>query len=161
MFVLALGGCAAVDAPVVEDELVPEVDMIVVEKSKRVLHLMSRWQPVHSFAIALGQSPVGHKRQAGDSRTPEGSYHIDGRNPDSKFFLSLHISYPNLADRVIAARDGRDPGGDIMIHGEPNDPELRNDLRRDWTAGCIALSNGDMQIVWDKVREGTPVLIRP
>lgn len=139
----------------------PQVDLILVEKAKRKLHLMRYWEPVQSFDISLGQSPVGHKQREGDSRTPEGFYEITYRNPDSKFFRSLRISYPDDLDRKAAAAKGYRPGNNIMIHGEPNSRSARRNLKPDWTDGCIALRNQDMEVVWELVKEGTPIIIDP
>lgn len=119
--------------------------------------LLSGESVVRSYRIALGRDPLGHKQEEGDGRTPEGRYTIDRRNPKSKFHLSLHISYPNRADHARAAAAGVSPGGDIMIHGlKPgvSHPE-------DWTAGCIAVTNAEMEEVWDLVADGTPVEINP
>ena len=148
-------------ADISADTQMKDIDLIVVDKSQRILHLMKHWQPVYSFKISLGQRPIGHKQQENDSRTPEGFYTIDAKNPDSKFFRSLHISYPDAIDRQTARRRGVSPGGSIMIHGEPNDRTLRKNLARDWTQGCIGLSNEDMFIVWQVVEEGTPIVIKP
>ena len=136
-----------------------EVNAIWVKKSERKLHLLTNWEITHTFAISLGKNPIGHKRKLGDSRTPEGLYYIDRRNPDSRFFRSLGISFPNDTDQFLAKLRGEDPGGDIMIHGEPNDPIKRRNLAEDWTEGCIAMKDEDMRIVWQLVKEGTPILI--
>lgn len=141
------------------------IDMIWVQKADRKLHLMAGQRVVRSYTVSLGENPRGHKQREGDSRTPEGLYFIDGRNEASRFFLSLHISYPSLYDWQRAVRSGLDPGGYIMIHGEPDDPLQKEQLRmstiRDWTDGCIALNNVDMAEVWSLVRDGTPILIDP
>ena len=136
-----------------------EVNAIWVKKSERKLHLLTNWEITHTFAISLGRNPIGHKQKSGDSRTPEGLYYIDRRNPNSRFFRSLGISFPNDTDSFLAGLRGEDPGGDIMIHGEPNDPIKRKNLAADWTKGCIAMKDEDMQIVWQLVKEGTPILI--
>ena len=136
-----------------------EVNIIWVKKSERKLHLLTNWEITHTFVISLGENPIGHKQKSGDSRTPEGLYYIDRRNPKSRFFRSLGISFPNNADRFLAKLRGEDPGGDIMIHGEPNDPIKRRNLAEDWTEGCIAMKDEDMQVVWQLVKEGTPILI--
>ena len=138
-----------------------EVNAIWVKKSERKLHLLTNWKITHTFAISLGQNPIGHKKKSGDLRTPEGLYYIDRRNPDSRFFRSLGISFPNENDSFLARLRGEDPGGDIMIHGQPNDPIKRRNLADDWTEGCIAMKDEDMRIVWQLVKEGTPVLIIP
>lgn len=137
------------------------VDQVLIDKSKRTLVLLSGTTTIRSYRnIKLGDAPIGHKRFEGDEKTPEGSYRIDGRNPGSRYFRSLRISYPNVADRAFAAGAGRSPGGEIFIHGQPNGSPLAR-LPHDWTDGCIALSNAEMSEVWRLVRTGTRVVIRP
>jgi murein L,D-transpeptidase YafK len=137
------------------------VDTILIDKSDRTLALLLRGTVVKRYkSIKLGDAPVGHKRFEGDERTPEGAYRISGRNPGSKFHRSLRISYPNAADRAYAARLGRSPGGDIFIHGQPNRSPVER-LTWDWTDGCVALSNAEIEEVWRLVRDGTRVTIRP
>ena len=140
-------------------------DLIWVQKSQRLMHLVQNYQIIRSYPVSLGQNPVGHKQTEGDSRTPEGLYFIDGKNPDSSYFLSLHISYPSHRDRLQAMDRQMDPGGNIMIHGEPNNRREHRTLnkadRQDWTQGCIAVSNRDMKEIWGLVEEGTPILIDP
>jgi murein L,D-transpeptidase YafK len=109
-----------------------------------------------TYRIVLGDAPVGHKTQQGDERTPEGRYRITFRNDKSRFHLSLRVSYPNEADRAQARRRGVDPGGDIMIHGG-----TPPGYRRDWTDGCIAVTNDEMEEVWRLVPVGTPIRIDP
>ena len=141
----------------------PVADKVVVEKSKRKLHLLKDGVPFRTFDIALGIRPEGDKVQEGDFRTPEGNYLLDARNPDREFFLSLHVSYPNQRDRAEARSKGVDPGGAIMIHGQPNDPTRSEAYYRtqDWTNGCIAVSNSDMIDIWLMVADNTPIEIRP
>ncbi len=110
--------------------------------------------------IKLGDAPTGHKQFEGDEKTPEGVYKISGRNGGSRYHLSLRISYPDATDRANAARAGRSPGGDIFIHGQPNGALLPR-IPYDWTDGCIALSNAEIEEVWRLVPNGTPVTIRP
>ena len=137
-------------------------DRIVVEKAARRMHLERAGTTVKSYRIALGRNPVGHKQQEGDSRTPEGTYIIDTRNPQSRFHLSLRVSYPNAADRRSAAARGVSPGGDIFIHGLPNGaPEAALFAGRDWTDGCIAVTNAEIREIWAMVKDGTPIEIRP
>jgi murein L,D-transpeptidase YafK len=134
---------------------------IVIDKSARTLVLIEEGQAVLSFdEIRLGDVPVGHKHFEGDERTPEGRYTVSGRNPESAYHLSLRISYPNDADRAYAAAHGRRPGGDIFIHGQPND-SAQEFIDADWTDGCIALSNDEIEALWDEVDDGTPVTILP
>lgn len=143
--------------------VIEQADRVVVVKSERKLYLMKEGRSLREMSIALGLSPTGHKLRSGDSRTPEGVYTLDMRNPDSDFFLSMHVSYPNDADLARASELGVDPGGQIMIHGLPND--LRFDdsyyAGRDWTDGCIAVSNSDMIDIWLMTPDMTPIEIRP
>ncbi len=140
-------------------------DKIVVKKSQRRLYLMRDGKPFRTYRVSLGTSPVGHKLRRGDNRTPEGRYYIDWRNPRSNFTKALHISYPNQYDRLKALRAGWDPGGMIMIHGEPRSQQHR-DLRylvsgEDWTQGCIAVSNLAIDEIWRYTTDGTPIEILP
>lgn len=141
----------------------PEVDRVLIEKSARRLTLLESGRPVRSYRVALGGDPVGPKRREGDERTPVGLYEIDARNPNSAYHLSLRISYPNPQDRARAAAAGVDPGGMIMIHGIRNGLGWIGALHRflDWTDGCIAVTNPEMDEIWDLVEVGTPVEIRP
>lgn len=135
----------------------PEVTRIIVNKSARQLILMHHDEVLRDYEVELGFAPEGDKQVEGDGRTPEGSYVIDRRNPNSAFYLSIGISYPDANDRAEAAALGQSPGGDIFIHGTPN-PWRRGD---DWTAGCIAISNREMREVYSMVRLGTPIDINP
>jgi murein L,D-transpeptidase YafK len=141
----------------------PIADRVLVEKGKRELHLLKNGVPFRTFKIALGPAPVGDKVQEGDQRTPEGVYLLDARNPDSDYFLSIHISYPNAADRAAARKKGVDPGGAIMIHGQPNLPTFSQAYyaREDWTNGCIAVSNSDMIDIWLMTPDSVPIEIVP
>ena len=127
------------------------------------MELVSKGKVLRSYAIALGANPVGHKQQQGDERTPEGSYVLDWRNPNSCCMRSLHISYPNAADKAAARQLGVDPGGMIMIHGQPNGFGWWSWLMQlfDWTNGCIAVTDEDMREIWDMVDVGTPIEINP
>jgi murein L,D-transpeptidase YafK len=138
-------------------------DKILVEKAARRLTLFSKKTALKSYPISLGSSPEGPKIAAGDGKTPEGAYRIDGRNSKSQFYLALHLSYPNKEDRARARRLGVNPGGDIMIHGMKNGLGWLGRLQRlsDWTAGCIAVTNEEMEEIWRLVKEGTLVEIRP
>lgn len=136
------------------------VDYLLVDKSRRILVAYAGGQPVKIYrGLQLGGAPQGHKQFQGDSRTPEGLYTIDTRNPASRFHLSLRISYPNAADRAFAAQYGRSPGGDIFLHGQPNGYAGER-VRGDWTDGCIALSNTEIEELWAIVPDGTPIEIR-
>ncbi len=134
----------------------PEVTRIIVFKEQRRMHLMHHNKALRSYDVDLGFSPAGHKSQEGDGRTPEGTYTIDRRNPNSKFYLSIGLDYPNAQDRAFAARQGVSPGGDIFIHGQP---ELLKKLPADWTAGCIAVTNKEMREIYAMVKKGTPISI--
>jgi murein L,D-transpeptidase YafK len=140
-----------------------QADRIVIEKAKRTMVLWSHGRVLRSYQVALGGNPVGPKTQQGDMRTPEGQYAIDTRNAASQYHRALHISYPNAADRAQAKKLGVDPGGDIMIHGLPNGWGWigKAHLLRDWTAGCIAVTDEEIEEIWRLVPNGTPVEIRP
>lgn len=140
-----------------------KVDRIVIDKSDRVLTLLHGKQTVKRYPVALGAAPKGPKRFEGDHRTPEGVYRIDYRNASSNFHLALRISYPNEADRVRAMDAGLDPGGEIMIHGLKNGQGWLGErhLGDDWTDGCIAVTNAEIEEIWSLVDLGTPVEIRP
>jgi murein L,D-transpeptidase YafK len=142
---------------------VTKADRIIVHKSARVMELMHANQVIKKYKIALGGSPVGPKQRLGDHRTPEGSYVIDRRNEHSKFHRSLHISYPNAADREHARELGVPPGGDIFIHGLPNGYGWigAGHRARDWTDGCIAVTDKEIEEIWTLVDNGTQVEIKP
>jgi murein L,D-transpeptidase YafK len=141
----------------------PLADLVVIEKGERKLHLLQDGKIFKTFRIALGIRPVGDKEKEGDFKTPEGRYLLDAKNPNSEFFLSIHISYPDAHDRREAAEQGVDPGGAIMIHGQPNIPTRSETYYRtqDWTNGCIAVSNSDMIDIWLMTGDNTPIEIRP
>lgn len=141
-----------------------KADQIVVYKSKRLMYLMKSGRILSKYHIALGKNPVGHKIEWGDNRTPEGKYTIDMKNPDSAYFLSMRISYPDHTDADVAAALETHPGDWIMIHGLPNDrtkPELVGHPKKDWTNGCIAVNNQEMSQIWRMVDTGTPISIWP
>lgn len=143
-------------------ETVSIADFVLVDKSERTLWLYSQGRVVHSMTgLQFGDVPQGHKRFEGDERTPEGRYTIDFGNPQSRYFLSLRISYPNAADRAYARSRGRSPGGDIFIHGQPNGLPDDQRVAGDWTDGCIALTNAEIELLWRMVPDGTPIEIRP
>ena len=141
----------------------PIADKVVIEKAARKLHLLQNGKAFRTFKIALGIRPVGDKKKEGDFKTPEGKYLLDSRNQNSDFFLSIRVSYPDEADRREASNRGVDPGGAIMIHGQPNEPTMSETYYRtqDWTNGCIAVSNSDMIDIWLMTGENTPIEIRP
>jgi murein L,D-transpeptidase YafK len=136
---------------------------IVVEKQARRLTLRRGDKTLAIYEASLGSAPIGHKEREGDGRTPEGLYAIDFKHPRSRFHLALRISYPNSADRDSARRRGVTPGGDIMIHGLPNGLGWLGNLHlaRDWTDGCVAVTNEQIEEIWALVEVGTPVEIKP
>lgn len=135
----------------------PQVTQIQVYKSQRVLYLLHDNQIVKTYKVYLGFNPVGPKHFEGDGKTPEGLYYINRRNPKSAFYLSLGISYPNETDVEVARKAGKNPGGDIFIHGEPNESKKSGD----WTTGCIAMTDKEMRDIYAMVPEGTPIFIFP
>ena len=136
----------------------PEVTSVVVYKERRKLYLLSDQTILRSYDFELGFAPTGHKQFEGDGKTPEGFYYIDRRNPNSKFHLSVGINYPNDADRAYAEEMGQKPGGDIFIHGQKGP---RDKGKGDWTWGCIAVTNKEIEDVYAMVRDGTPIQINP
>jgi murein L,D-transpeptidase YafK len=138
-------------------------DRVVVRKSERQMYLMHGATILRTYRVALGLNPVGPKEQEGDSRTPEGHYQLTRRNPHSEYFLSIQVSYPNDKDLQRARRNRLTPGGAIMIHGLPND--LRREPsyyeQRDWTDGCIAVSDSDMLEIWLMTPQDVPIDILP
>jgi lipoprotein-anchoring transpeptidase ErfK/SrfK len=138
-------------------------DSIVVEKSTRRMTLFHEGSPVRVYFIALGNHPVGPKTTIGDGRTPEGLYYIAGHNPDSKYHLSLAVSYPNDRDAANARARGVSPGGDIMIHGLPDRFASLGASHRqwDWTEGCIAVTNAEIEEIWSAIPDGALILIKP
>jgi murein L,D-transpeptidase YafK len=137
-----------------------KADRITVDKSDRLMILYKAGTEIARFTnFKLGDAPVGHKRFEGDEKTPEGTYRISGRNPGSSYHLSLRISYPNAADIAYAKKKGKSPGGDIFIHGQPNG-WTGGTINRDWTDGCIALSNTEIELLWKIVPDGVPITIK-
>ena len=140
-----------------------KADRIVVEKAARRLTLFRRTTALKSYRVALGREPIGPKREEGDHRTPEGFYKIDRRKPDSDFHLALHVSYPNTGDVAQAEARGISAGSDIMIHGLRNGCGWIGKLHRstDWTDGCVAVTDQEIEEIWRVVPDGTPIEIRP
>jgi len=142
----------------------PEMaERVVIHKSERKLYLYKGERVLRSMDVALGFVPTGDKEFEGDYRTPEGDYMLTKRNPASDYFLSIQISYPNERDERAARMRGQNPGGQIMIHGQPNVPKYSDDYYRvtDWTEGCVALSNSDMVDIWLMTSPDTPISIVP
>lgn len=136
----------------------PEVTHIVVHKEERRMFLLHNNEVLEAYDIELGFAPDGHKQFEGDGKTPEGTYRIDRRNPNSDFHLSLGLSYPNLRDIAVAKAAGKSPGGDIFIHGQPN---KKSGNGPDWTAGCISVTNKEMEQIYAMVKTGTLITVRP
>lgn len=136
----------------------PQVTRVIVYKGQRKMHLMHKGKALRSYDVGLGFAPFHHKREEGDGRTPEGEYTIDRRNPNSKFHLSIGINYPNAQDTAKALAAGVKPGGEIFIHGRPSRYAGGG---RDWTAGCIAVTNKEMERIYAMVKDGTPISIYP
>jgi murein L,D-transpeptidase YafK len=139
------------------------VDRVVVSKHDRTMVLLAQGKEIKSYRVALGSEPVGPKMRQGDHRTPEGSYVLDSRNANSHFYKAFHISYPGPKDLAAAKSLGAKPGGDIMLHGLPKRYEWfgKSQALHDWTDGCIAVSNDEMDEIWKLVRVGTPIEIKP
>lgn len=163
--VFAVLALAAVSGSAQETASPPMADLVLVDKSDRTLTLYTDGKPTWTVtSLQYGDAPEGHKQFQGDERTPEGRYTIDYRNPNSAYHLSLHISYPNAEDRAFAESQRLSPGGDIMIHGQPNGLPLADSGARmpgDWTDGCIAVSNAEIDALWEAIPDGTPIEIRP
>lgn len=143
------------------------VTTIEVFKQQRQLKLKHHDQVIRSYPIRLGFNPIGHKQFEGDGKTPEGTYTIDWRNPQSAYYKSLHISYPNPNDLTYAKQRQKSAGGDVMIHGTVPTPATAFPAsstympRKDWTLGCIAVTNADMDEIWQLVKNGTQIIIHP
>lgn len=168
LFAVSFLWISAAVAPVAASPDLPNgalATFAVVDKSDRTLTLYDGSTALKTYhGLQFGDVPSGHKQFEGDERTPEGLYVIDTRNPNSAYHLSLRISYPNAQDRASAAARGQSPGGDIFLHGQPNalnGPGPAGRLTGDWTDGCIALSNKEIEELWDAIPDGTPIDIRP
>ncbi len=138
-------------------------DRVVVLKKERTLQLLSSGKVIKTYKVALGGDPVGPKTRQGDHKTPEGVYVLDSRNAHSQFHRAIHISYPSARDRAAARAKGVSPGGDVFVHGLPNGygwvgPSHRE---KDWTDGCIAVTDEEIEEIWIAVADGTPIEIRP
>ena len=149
-----------IDPPLLGDVA---ADRLLVEKGARQLTLFAGGQILKVYHVALGRQPVGPKRRRGDQRTPEGLYRIDGRGTRTNYHLALHISYPDAADRARAAQAGFSPGGSVLIHGLPKGWWFlgHRHLKYNWTDGCIAVTDAEIEEIWRVVPDGTPIEIRP
>ena len=157
---LALAGCSTPGSKF-QNYYGPRVTSVVVNKGARRMYLLNENDVLRKYKVDLGFAPLGHKRIEGDGKTPEGAYWINRRNPNSAFHLSLGISYPNAQDIARARALGKSPGGEIFIHGQPNILRDRSRAERvsDWTAGCIAVKNGEMEEIYAMVQNGTPIFL--
>ena len=156
--------CGACDnAPDNKPKIETKINHVILDKGERKLFLMSNNYVVKTYKVAIGSNPIGPKRQEGDGKTPEGLYIIDRRNPKSSCYRSLHISYPSAKDIEYARRAGVRPGGDIMIHGILNGLGWIGPFHRlfDWTGGCIAVTNKEIEEIWQMVPDGMPIELRP
>jgi murein L,D-transpeptidase YafK len=159
---LCLAVLTASPAPAQQARPGEKADLVVVDKSERTLRVYQDGNAIRIYrGLQFGDAPQGHKRFQGDEKTPEGRYVLDYANPQSSYYLSLHVSYPNAQDRAYARARGRSPGGDIFIHGQPNGMPFDARVEGDWTDGCIALSNREIAEIWSLVPDGTPIDIRP
>lgn len=138
-------------------------DRVVVVKSEGKLYLYKAKHVLASYPVVFGAQPKGHKQQQGDERTPEGRYYLDFKKPDTAYHRAIHISYPNTRDVESARKRGVDPGGSVMIHGQKNGFAWASFITQqfNWTHGCIALNNADMDAVWEAIEAGTPIDIKP
>jgi len=136
----------------------PAVTRVIIDKTDRKMYLLHDAEVLETYRVGLGFAPRGHKAVEGDGRTPEGEYRISRRNPNSEFHLSIGISYPNAQDVAYAREQGKSPGGDIFIHGRPWKYRKGG---QDWTAGCIAVNNRQIEQIYAMVRDGTPITINP
>jgi murein L,D-transpeptidase YafK len=155
---LLCGAFGALAAPIVL-----RADRVVVLKKERTLQLLNHGKIVKSYRVALGGDPIGPKKQQGDHKTPEGVYILDSRNAHSSYYKSIHISYPNARDRAAALKSHVSAGGDVFIHGLPNGYKWvgKEHLLKDWTDGCVAVTDEEMDEIWRAVQDGTPIEIRP
>jgi murein L,D-transpeptidase YafK len=146
-----------------EPQTVLRADSVVVLKKERTLELLSQGKVIKTYRVALGGDPVGPKTRQGDHKTPEGVYVLDFRNAHSQFYKAIHISYPSERDRVLARRKGVSPGGDVFVHGLPNGFGAIGAAHRlkDWTDGCIAVTDEEIDEIWKAVPDGTQIEIRP
>lgn len=140
-----------------------QADKVLVLKKERTLQLLNQGKVIKSYKVALGGDPVGPKAEQGDHKTPEGLYVLDARNAHSQFYKSIHISYPSASERAAARRKGVSPGGDVFVHGLPNGYGWvgAGHRAKDWTDGCIAVTDQEIDEIWLAVADGTPIEIRP
>ncbi|MDB5490674.1 MAG: putative exported protein [Micavibrio sp.] len=161
LFILLLGFSTT---PAFAEDGAKVASIVVLKSDRRMITYDAAGKQIESYRISLGRNPKGPKEQSGDQKTPEGRYTINGHNKSSSYFLSLRISYPDEDDIRRAKKLGVDPGGGIFIHGQPNKNGWnwqKYSIGRDWTNGCISVTNGDMKELWNMVEDGTQIEIRP
>ena len=157
-----LAACAAPERqPRFKTYYGPPVTQVAVHKGQRSMYLLSGANVMKSYRFGLGFQPTGHKQFEGDGKTPEGVYFIDRFNPRSRYHLSVGVSYPNERDAALAQALGRQPGGDIFIHGRGPEGNRFAQTNRDWTAGCIAVKDEEIEEVYAMLRPGIPIVINP
>jgi murein L,D-transpeptidase YafK len=161
LFTLAVSSLQALSANDPPLPLSAMADKVVVLKSYRKLLLMRGDEVLKIYIVSLGGNPVGPKIRQGDNKTPEGSYILDRHNMNSQYHRSIHISYPNADDLARAKKLGVSPGGELFIHGLPNDFHGHSEALGDWTEGCIAVTNAEIDEIWRAVADGTPIEIKP
>jgi murein L,D-transpeptidase YafK len=156
-------GCGALGCAQTVGKPALHADRVLVLKRERTLQLLRQGKMIRSYKVALGGDPIGPKTRQGDHKTPEGLYVLDSRNAHSRFYKSIHISYPSSREREAARQRGVSPGGDVFVHGLPNGYGWVGSSHRlkDWTDGCIAVTNAGMDDIWQAVADGTPIEIRP
>jgi murein L,D-transpeptidase YafK len=140
-----------------------KVDSVLVKKSEGKMYLLADGRPVKEYKVVFGANPEGHKQKKGDEKTPEGKYFLDYKKKDSSYYRAIHISYPNAEDIARAKAAGVNPGGQIMIHGQRNGLGWLSWVAQwfNWTDGCIAVTNAEMEEIWGQVKVGTPIEIKP
>ncbi len=158
--IVGLAGCCLAAGQTLSSA---KVDYVMVKKKERTLVLMSQGKVLKTYKVALGGDPVGAKTRQGDHKTPEGVYRLDRRNAQSKFYKSIHISYPDAKDNARARKLGVSPGGDVYVHGLPNGYKWVGASHRlkDWTDGCVAVTDEEIDEIWRMVPDGTPIEIKP
>jgi murein L,D-transpeptidase YafK len=161
LFTLAIAPLQAFSAEISRSSASTLADKVLVLKGERKLILLKGDQVLKTYTVGLGEHPMGPKITKGDSKTPEGSYILDRHNPHSQYHKSIHISYPNADDVARAKKLHRPTGGDLFIHGLPNNFDGPDQQYGDWTDGCIGLTNADIEDIWQRVPDGTPIEIKP
>ena len=161
LFTFAISSLQALSADIPALSASTSADKVLVLKGERKLILLKGEQVLNTYTVSLGGHPLGPKTTKGDRKTPEGNYVLDRHNPHSQYHKSIHISYPNAEDMARAKKLHLPTGGDLFIHGLPNDFDGPDQQYGDWTDGCIALTNADIEEIWQRIPDGTPIQIKP